>query len=161
MNNNKLNPRHALGFLTWKASRVFINHLQARLNEAGMNISVEQLRPLFPLYRFETMSQGKLCDILSQEKTGVSRLVAGLEKRGYLRREASSDDRRVKNLTITKAGIAAVDTACELVEANRLELTSDIDPDELEICKKVLWQFIEPHLDCCTVESAIPEENEK
>ncbi len=149
MSIERVNPRHSIGFLTWKASRIFINDMAARLAEAGMSISVEQLRPLFALYRAGPLSQGSLCKILSQEKTGVSRLVAGLERRGFVSREASLDDRRVKNLSITDAGLVVVDTALDLIQASRDKLVSTIDPDDFEVCKRVLWQIIEPHLGCC------------
>ena len=42
----------------------------------------------------------------SQHKTKVSRAVAALEKRGWLKRESDENDRRVEHLELTKAGRA-------------------------------------------------------
>ena len=99
---DKLNPRKSLGFLAWKVARLKTNDLAARFAEAGVEITVEQWRVLIPLFKAGGMTQGRLCEILSQEKTGVSRLVAGLEKRGYVLREPAKDDRRVKIIHITE-----------------------------------------------------------
>lgn len=156
---DKLNPRESLGFLTWKVSRLTTNALAARFVQAGVDITVEQWRALIPLYKHEGLSQGLLCEILSQEKTGVSRLVAALEKRGLLRRESSDEDRRVKFLYITPAGRELIDNTVDMAIESREDAIKDVDPEELRICQKVLWQIIEPTL-CraggCTHEGTDP-----
>lgn len=143
---DKLNPREALGFLTWKVARMITSDLSARFAQAGVEVTVEQWRALIPVYKHDGITQGRLCEVMSQEKTGVSRLVAALEKRGLLKRVASKDDRRVKHLYITDAGRAVIDSTLDMVVESRLELEKGIDPGELEICKRVLWQIIEPSL---------------
>ncbi len=85
---------------------------------------------------------------MSQEKTGVSRLVAALEKRGYVRREACETDRRIKYLYITDKGRELLEATVDIAVNNRDRLTQHVDPEELAICKRVLWQIIEPTLDC-------------
>lgn len=150
----RLNPKESLGFLSWKVARLLTNDLTARFTQAGVDVTVEQWRALIPLYKHDGLSQGKLCDILSQEKTGVSRLVAALEKRGLLRREQCKEDRRIKYLFITQAGRDLVDDTVAIVIQSREEAVKGIDPEELAICLRVLWQIIEPTLDlsgqCCT-----------
>lgn len=142
----KLKPTESLGFLTWKVARMLTNDLAARFAKAGVEITVEQWRLLVPLYKHDGMNQGELCNILSQEKTGVSRLVAALEKRKLVRRESGLEDRRIKLLYITPAGRELVDKTIDMAVASREEPIQNIDPDELAICHKVLWQLIEPTL---------------
>jgi DNA-binding MarR family transcriptional regulator len=143
----RLKPKESLGFLTWKVSRLMTNSLAARFVETGVEITVEQWRALIPLFKIDGMTQGHLCEILSQEKTGVSRLVAALEKRGLVRREFSRKDRRVKYIYITDKGRDLLDFSVEMVLAKRDDHIKHIDPKDLEICKRVLWQIIEPTLD--------------
>ena len=143
----RLKPKDSLGFLTWKVARLFTNDLAARFAEAGLKITVEQWRVLIPLYKLEGLTQGRLCEMLSQEKTGVSRLVAALERRGLLTRKSDKGDRRVKLLYITEAGRELVDSSIELVMANREDMVRNVDPEELAVCKRVLWQIILPTLD--------------
>ncbi|BCS87932.1 MarR family winged helix-turn-helix transcriptional regulator [Pseudodesulfovibrio sediminis] len=155
MSVDKLNPREALGFLSWKVSRLFINELTTRFIDEGMDITVEQCRVLIPLAQVDGLSQGRLCNVLSQEKTGVSRLVVALEKRGLVRREASKEDRRVKHIFITDAGRELVEPAVDTILENYSNLVRGIDPEELAICKRVLWQILEPTLDeACRGEGA-------
>ena len=142
-----------MGFLTWKVARVVANDLAARFAAAGISVTVEQWRALVPLYKCDGLTQGRLCELLSQEKTGVSRLVAGLEKHGFLRRVCELEDRRVKRLFITDAGRALIESTFDLVEASRDEMVVDVDPEELAVCKRVLWQILLPTLKgqgCCT-----------
>lgn len=152
----RLKPRDSLGFLTWKVSRLCTNDLAARFSEAGIEVTVEQWRALIPLYKVDGLTQGNLCELLSQEKTGVSRLVAALEKRGLVKRECCEDDRRVKHIYITDGGRDLVDASVELAVASREEQVEHIDPDDLEVCRRVLWQIIEPTLGpdlvCCEEE---------
>ena len=143
----RLKPKESLGFLSWKVARLFTNDLAARFAEAGLKITVEQWRALVPLYKLEGLTQGRLCEMLSQEKTGVSRLVAALERRGLLTRKSDKGDRRVKLLYITEAGRELIDYSIDIVMANREAMVRNVDPEELAVCKRVLWQIILPTLD--------------
>lgn len=138
----ELNPRGSLGFLTWKVSRILTNDLTARFADTGLDITVEQWRALIPVYKHDGLTQGQLCEIMSQEKTGVSRLVSALEKRGLLRRDPSKEDRRVKFLFITDAGRTLMEASFDPVLEVLVKTVKDIDPAELAICQKVLWQII-------------------
>jgi len=122
------------------------NELSARFAEAGIDISVEQWRALIPLFKLDGLTQGRLCKILSQEKTGVSRLLSALEKRGLVRREISKEDRRVKFLYITDAGRELIQETMGMAIVNHEDIVKDIDPEELRICKRVLWRLVKPVL---------------
>jgi DNA-binding MarR family transcriptional regulator len=124
------------------------NCLAARFAESGIAITVEQWRVLVPLCKLDGLTQGKLCELLSQEKTGVSRLVAALEKRGLVRREACREDRRVKYIYITDAGRALVEASVDIAVESRDLLSAHIPEEDLAVCKRVLWQIIAPSLDC-------------
>ena len=151
MSIDPLNPRESLGFLAWKVARIVTNNLASRFVEAGIDITVEQWRALIPVYKLDGLSQGRLCKIMSQEKTGVSRLVAALEKRGLIRRESSKEDRRVKFLFITEAGREVIDLTIGHAETTREKTVEGLDPDEVAICHKVLWQIVESSPDAiCT-----------
>ena len=156
MKLDRLDPRESLGFLTWKVSRIIANDLATRFAEAGVKITVEQWRALLPVYKMDGLTQGKLCEVLSQEKTGVSRLVASLEKHGLVRRKSNAEDRRVKYIFITDAGRELVDFTVDIVLESREAMVRHVAPADYEVCKRVLWQIIEPHLDalCCLKDDA-------
>ena len=143
----RLKPKEALGFLTWKVARLITNDLSARFVEAGIAVTVEQGRAIIPLFKLNGWTQGRVWELLSQEKTGVSRLVAALEKRHLIRREANEDDRRVKHIYITEAGRELIESTIDMVSESREKQIEHIDSEELAICKRVLWQIIKPTLD--------------
>lgn len=155
MSTNRLNPRESLGFLTWKVSRLLTNCLAARFAAEGIKVTVEQWRALLPLYKFDGLSQGELCVVLSQEKTGVSRLLAALERRGLVRREAGEGDRRVKHIFITEAGRSLVDATMTMAMESTQTCCAHIPEPDLDQCKRVLWRIVEPWLDedCLTLEA--------
>ena len=144
---DKMNPKESMGFLAWKMSRIMTNILTSLFVEMDVDITVEQWRALIPIYKLDGMTQGRLCKHLFQEKTGVSRLVAALEKRGLVTRKESESDRRVKFLHITAKGRELIEQTMEKAMERHDEVVKDVDPAELALCKKVLWQLIEPTLD--------------
>jgi DNA-binding MarR family transcriptional regulator len=63
-----------------------------------------QWRVLANLGRFGSMTAAEICRISHLEKTKVSRATMAMEAQGWLRREASSQDRRAGILTLTPTG---------------------------------------------------------
>ncbi|WP_419785033.1 MarR family winged helix-turn-helix transcriptional regulator [Pseudodesulfovibrio sp.] len=147
MSESHLDPKNSLGFLAWKVSRVAANDLAARFSAAGVAVTVEQWRALIPLYHCDGLPQGKLCELLNQEKTGVSRLVAGLEKHGLLSRKSGKIDRRIKRLFITEAGRALIDSTLDIVRESKEALVKGVDAEELAVCRRVLWHILQPVFD--------------
>ncbi|MCJ2166084.1 MULTISPECIES: MarR family transcriptional regulator [unclassified Pseudodesulfovibrio] len=152
----RLNPKESMGFLAWKVSRILTNDLAAQFSQAGVKITVEQWRALLPTYSLDGLTQGRLCEMLLQEKTGVSRLVTALEKQGLVRRNASKEDRRVKFIYITEAGRELVDFTLSIVISSRDRLVAHVNPEELAICKRVLWKIVQPYLDAACVSQEEP-----
>lgn len=143
----RLNPRESMGFLLYKAARLYQNAFAARLEEAGEDISVEQWRLLVPLSRYKGISQRELSLVASQEKTGVSRLLSGLESKGYVRREDDPEDRRIKRIHVSEKGFALLDRTVDLALGTNVAMAEGTDAEELAVCKKVLRQLIMSNLD--------------
>jgi DNA-binding MarR family transcriptional regulator len=62
----------------------------------------------------------------------------------------------VKYIYITEKGRELVDFTLDIVQESREEIARHVDPEEFAVCKRVLWQLIEPHLDaaCCLKEES-------
>jgi DNA-binding MarR family transcriptional regulator len=65
----------------------------------------------------------------SMHKTKVSRAVAGLEKRGWVRRRRDRQDRRIEHLELTSAGIAAYKHLVPLAQAYQRDLLQAMGED--------------------------------
>lgn len=76
------------------------------------------------------VSQQELAAYLGLEKSTVSRLAAGLEKRGWLTRERDPANRRVYRLVLTEDGTAAVKQITAHLEASHDRLLAALTDDE-------------------------------
>lgn len=92
------------------------------------DISVTQCYALETLLRSGPMQMGELAASMYLDKSTASRVVDALERKGYVERVPSADDRRALALRITKAGRELnrrIDA--DLVEQQRA-LLKDLDP---------------------------------
>jgi DNA-binding MarR family transcriptional regulator len=69
-------------------------------------ISVSEARALVELLAARGIAQGELAALLGLEKSTVSRLAAGLERKGWLRRGRDEDNQRFVRLYLTPEGRA-------------------------------------------------------
>jgi MarR family multiple antibiotic resistance transcriptional regulator len=84
----------SLGYLTGITSRLLNNTLATRLKAAGIDMTSEQWGAIIILLNDGAMSQGQLGEKLHLEKSSVSRLTDGLEKRGWIVRSKDPNDSR-------------------------------------------------------------------
>lgn len=98
----------SLGYLTGITSRLLNNALATRLKAAGIDMTSEQWGAIIILLNDGAMSQGQLGERLRLEKSSVSRLTDGLEKRGWIVRIKDPNDSRQRLVEPTPK---ALDTA--------------------------------------------------
>lgn len=84
------------------------------------------------------LSQSELADRLAVEGATMVAMVDRLVKAGFVVREASTTDRRIKHVVITPAGYALFETVKTEAAAVRRELLSKIDPQHLKTATAVL-----------------------
>lgn len=73
-------------------------------DHAGYQVSGSEVLALSQLVKVPELSQQQLAEALGLEKSTVSRLSAGLERRGWLVRERDPDNRRLYRLRLTADG---------------------------------------------------------
>jgi DNA-binding MarR family transcriptional regulator len=79
--------------------------LPADLLEAGLPVvSASEARALIELISARGIAQGELAGLLGLEKSTVSRLAAGLERKGWVRRGRDGDNQRYVRLYLTPEG---------------------------------------------------------
>lgn len=77
----------------------------AGTGDAAM-VSVSEARALVELLAARGIAQGELASLLGLEKSTVSRLAAGLERKGWLRRGRDEENQRFMRLYLTPEGRA-------------------------------------------------------
>ena len=99
---------------------------------------------LFHLGRYGEMTAKEICGRARLHKTKVSRAVAALEQKSYLRRSTDSRDRRHEWLNLTKTGVAAFNDLSAAAERLDSELTKDLNSAELDFLRRCLTKIADP-----------------
>jgi DNA-binding MarR family transcriptional regulator len=71
---------------------------------AGLAVSASEARALIELVAARGIAQGELASLLGLEKSTVSRLAAGLERKGWIRRGRDEENQRYIRLYLTPEG---------------------------------------------------------
>ena len=74
------------------------------MNEAGIDLPIEQLPILVILQNKGTLSQRELSDITLRDKSSILRSVSTLQKKGLLIIEQDNADKRKNNIDLSTAG---------------------------------------------------------
>jgi MarR family transcriptional regulator for hemolysin len=88
------------GFILHDVARLLRTTFDRRVRELGLTRS--QWWVLNHLFRNNGVTQSELAEILEVEKPTLGRLLDRLEQKGWVRREADANDRRVKRVFLTK-----------------------------------------------------------
>src|ERR1019366_3055683 len=87
------------------------------------------------------LSQSELADRLAVEGATMVARLDRLVKSGFVTRESSTTDRRIKRVVITEAGYRLYDKVKAEASAVRKDLLGKIDPVNLETATRVLEEL--------------------
>ena len=77
---------------------------------AAADVSVAEVELMVPLrYAVEQVTAVRLAELLGMTRAGVSKALAKLERRGFVDRVPSAEDRRSASITLTDRGKRVVD----------------------------------------------------
>lgn len=101
-------------------------------NHGDVLVSVSETMALGEMAAAGTLSQRELGDLLALEKSTVSRLVVGMEQRGWLTRERDPANRRFTRLQLTADGRTAASQIGQELHARHRALLSAMTSPEHE-----------------------------
>ena len=73
-------------------------YLQALFNEHGLDLSKEQMIILKKLHKQDGLNQNELASLTFRDKSSMARLLSKMEKKNYIQRKQSKEDKRIINL---------------------------------------------------------------
>jgi len=138
MPNNQFKKSELYSFITGKASTAIARRLQRKINQAGLNITIEQWSVLYHLWKNEGQSQQQLCNATFRDKPSITRLVDNLEKLNLVKRVASDTDRRINLIYLTKQGQKLEEQTMQLADETLNEALEKVPPSKIDVCKEVL-----------------------
>ncbi|MBO6727931.1 MAG: MarR family transcriptional regulator [Rhizobiaceae bacterium] len=119
-------------FLPYRLNRLaeVVSREFARVYKERFGLTRPEWRLLATLGQYGTMTATDIGAHSSMHKTKVSRAVVSLEQRRWLIRETHQRDRRIENLTLTKAGRAAYLELVPIAREFENRLLAALAPEE-------------------------------
>ena len=93
-------------------------------------VSASEARALTELLAAHGIAQGQLAALLGLEKSTVSRLAAGLESKGWIRRERDEQNHRYVRLYLTPQGRAAADRLWQAWQSRQERILAGLTAEE-------------------------------
>lgn len=125
-----------------KSIKTYRKFAQRRIDDANINITIDQWLVLNCLNENETITQNKLAELIFKDVASVTRMVELLVKRGYLERTFNSEDRRRFDLKITDIGRQILKDVSNIVSENRTLALKGFNAETIEQLQSDLNQII-------------------
>ena len=132
----------SLGYLTGLSSRLLSNTLAAKFREAGIDMTAEQWGAVIVLLNGGAATQGQIGEQLCLEKSSVSRLLNGLERRGWIVRTRDPKDSRHKLVTPTLKVMETAERCAEIARTVLKKAQSGTTESEQMACQSFLLRII-------------------
>lgn len=143
MSATRYDIESSLGSIVRRADSALINRLNQKFREAGYNITTEQYRVLVNLWNKNGQNQQELAAKTRKNKSSMTRLIHGLEKKNLAVRVAKDSDQRNKLVYLTKKGRELPKKLTRLAKDTLQEAQNGISASEIEICKNVMLRVLE------------------
>ncbi|MDA6072541.1 winged helix DNA-binding protein [Flavobacterium sp. AC] len=92
-------------FQIHRMKRTIFRHTNALMNEAGINLQLEQL-PIIMILQRKSFSQRELSDITMRDKSSILRSINALEKKVLVNVQKDKEDKRKNIVSLTEEGIS-------------------------------------------------------
>lgn len=146
-------PARAPGQATWGGDPDTLTHwikqsfmamrreIDAALASSGMTLA--QWRALGVLRKTPGATHSDLVRELEIEAPSVTSLIDGMERKGWVRRERSTRDARVKQLFLTQRGRRVIQEAASVMAPVEEHMAAALSPGEGATLKRLLAKLVE------------------
>jgi DNA-binding MarR family transcriptional regulator len=100
----KIQLDDAIGFIVYRAHQALRQSMFLTFRGLGVEMTPEQWVVLVRLWEKEGRTQGELCADTARDKPTLSRMLDGMEERGWVVRRPSPGDARERLIFLTRAG---------------------------------------------------------
>ncbi|KXV07973.1 MFS transporter [Caballeronia megalochromosomata] len=131
----------SVGFAVNKARNLLVAELDAALKDVG--ITTQQMGILMSMRGGQTQTPFELSKLLGIDTGLMTRMLDKLEARGLLQRARSLEDRRVVNLTLTRAGEKVAQTLPHIAPVVLNKRLRKFTKSEFQEFRRLLNKFLE------------------
>ena len=150
--SNRIRASHVLldleQFLPYRVS-VLSNRISgniAKLYGDRYGLSIPEWRVITILALYPGLSASEVSEHTAMDKVAVSRAVARLLERGFIKRETHGDDRRRSVLALSAAGFEVYETIAPLVIESERRLMSVLTEEEEQLLERLITRLAETGL---------------
>ena len=130
------------GMLIQSAQNAMTKRFVQNVLNTGLDISMDQLIILGPIWQLESPSQKDLGEICLRDKPTITRIIDSLENKSLVVRVSDQIDHRIKRVVLTKSGKQLFYDVLPIMEKTMEEVRCDIPDKEIETFKNVLSRII-------------------
>lgn len=132
----------SLGYLTGLASRLLNNTLAAQFQAANIDMTAEQWGTILVLVNGGAITQKQLGEQLCLEKSSVSRLLDGLERRDWIVRVKNPKDSRQKLVAPTPKVMETIEKCSNIAKNILKDAQRGMTEEEQLVCQSALSHII-------------------
>ncbi|MFL0165351.1 MarR family winged helix-turn-helix transcriptional regulator [Candidatus Clostridium helianthi] len=128
-----------IGMLTNKVSKKLTSYLNNKLEK--FNITTEQWTVILKLSNQNKISQKLLAEVSGKDQSTLARILDILERKAFIERHPSKEDRRSFEIHITDSGLNLVEEVSPFLEDLFNKLLKDISHEKLDAYNAVLLKI--------------------
>ena len=118
------------------------NTLASRFSDAGIKMTAEQWSTLLVILNGDTMTQAQIGALLYLERSSVSRLLDGLERRGWITRTPDPKNNRQKIVTPTDNILNIAERCTNIAKTVLEDAQRGMTSDEQTVCRSFLSRIV-------------------
>lgn len=119
-------PGHLIRRLHQQSTHVFLQRTQ----DAGFDLTAVQFAALDAIYTHPASDQAHVAEWIGYDRATIGGVIDRLEKKGWIRRVVSEQDRRARELSLTSEGVRVRSELLPIVQALQKEILRSLSATE-------------------------------
>jgi DNA-binding MarR family transcriptional regulator len=131
-------PGHLIRRLQQRSTQLF----QLAMKQMGYDLTSVQFAAMQVLKENPGLEQAQMAELIAYDRATIGGVIDRLEKKGYVLRVVSPQDRRAREVSLTESGEAVLADVYPVIEALQQDILQKLDSAEqqqfLTLAKKVI-----------------------
>ena len=138
MKERDINIFDTFAYQVYYSARVVQYTWKQLIRRNGLALSVGQWIAMNALYHKEEMYQSEFVNEVFDDRPSVARMIASLEKKGFITKEQDTFDRRKYRIRLTPEGIKIHHKLSDIIAKDRKRMYKDLNRDDYLALKEIL-----------------------